>query len=129
MSFYLVTITTPVVLSSISLVPDTNTLGFINTSIGQAGKSAYQVAVDNGFVGTEAEWLASLQGGGSGGAFEHIQSTPASTWVVNHNLGFRPNVSVKSVGGLEVDTEVLHISTNQVQILFDTNFTGIANFS
>lgn len=27
------------------------------------GKSAYQVAVDNGFVGTEAEWLASLVGG------------------------------------------------------------------
>ena len=26
------------------------------------GKSAYEVAVDNGFVGTEQEWLASLQG-------------------------------------------------------------------
>lgn len=29
---------------------------------GADGKSAYQVAVDNGFVGTEAEWLASLVG-------------------------------------------------------------------
>ena len=27
-----------------------------------AGKSAYQIAVDNGFVGTESEWLASLKG-------------------------------------------------------------------
>lgn len=26
------------------------------------GKSAYEVAVQNGFVGTEAEWLASLKG-------------------------------------------------------------------
>lgn len=26
------------------------------------GDSAYQVAVDNGFVGTESQWLASLQG-------------------------------------------------------------------
>lgn len=26
------------------------------------GKSAYEVAVDNGFIGTEAEWLASLKG-------------------------------------------------------------------
>jgi hypothetical protein len=26
------------------------------------GKSAYEVAVDNGFVGTEQEWLASLKG-------------------------------------------------------------------
>jgi len=29
---------------------------------GPEGKSAYEVAVDNGFVGTEPEWLASLQG-------------------------------------------------------------------
>lgn len=29
---------------------------------GPAGKSAYQVAVDNGFVGTESQWLASLVG-------------------------------------------------------------------
>jgi hypothetical protein len=29
---------------------------------GPAGSSAYQVAVDNGFVGTEAQWLASLDG-------------------------------------------------------------------
>lgn len=29
---------------------------------GQDGKSAYQVAVDNGFDGTEAEWLRSLHG-------------------------------------------------------------------
>jgi hypothetical protein len=29
---------------------------------GPAGDSAYQVAVDNGFVGTEAAWLASLEG-------------------------------------------------------------------
>lgn len=26
------------------------------------GKSAYEIAVANGFEGTEAEWLASLQG-------------------------------------------------------------------
>lgn len=29
---------------------------------GEDGKSAYQIALDNGFVGTEVEWLASLQG-------------------------------------------------------------------
>ncbi len=31
-------------------------------SKGDPGKSAYQVAVDNGFSGTEEEWLASLKG-------------------------------------------------------------------
>lgn len=29
---------------------------------GTNGKSAYQIAVDNGFVGTESQWLASLEG-------------------------------------------------------------------
>ena len=28
--------------------------------VGPAGKSAYEIAVDNGFIGTEEEWLASL---------------------------------------------------------------------
>jgi hypothetical protein len=34
----------------------------LNDEAGTAGASAYDVAVANGFVGTEAEWLASLQG-------------------------------------------------------------------
>lgn len=29
---------------------------------GPAGASAYEIAVENGFVGTETEWLASLVG-------------------------------------------------------------------
>lgn len=29
---------------------------------GYDGKSAYQVAVDNGFVGTESQWIESLKG-------------------------------------------------------------------
>ena len=29
---------------------------------GVQGKSAYEIAVDNGFLGTEKEWLESLQG-------------------------------------------------------------------
>jgi len=36
-------------------------LAWLNAN-GQAGKSAYQVAVDNGFVGTESDWLLSLVG-------------------------------------------------------------------
>ncbi len=34
----------------------------VASKVGQPGQSAYQVAVSNGFVGTEAEWLASLVG-------------------------------------------------------------------
>lgn len=34
----------------------------IELSYGARGKSAYQVAVDNGFEGTEKEWLETLEG-------------------------------------------------------------------
>jgi hypothetical protein len=34
----------------------------IELTPGPEGKSAYEVAIDNGFVGTEQEWLNSLQG-------------------------------------------------------------------
>ena len=43
---------------------------------GAAGKSAYEIAVDNGFVGTETEWLESLKGAdGADGVTPHIDST------------------------------------------------------
>lgn len=42
---------------------------------GTAGKSAYEIAVDNGFVGTETEWLESLKGAdGDNGITPHIDS-------------------------------------------------------
>lgn len=37
---------------------------------GRPGKSAYEVAVDAGFVGTKAEWLASLKGDPGDSAYE-----------------------------------------------------------
>jgi integrin beta 8 len=40
----------------------TNGADGTNGTDGADGDSAYQVAVNNGFVGTEAAWLASLQG-------------------------------------------------------------------
>ena len=36
--------------------------GGFQSHIGVPGESAYQIAVDHGYVGTEEEWLQSLQG-------------------------------------------------------------------
>ena len=48
---------------------------------GVDGKSAYQVAVDNGFTGTEPEWLDSLKaaGGTGGSAAEQAATAAAAT--------------------------------------------------
>ena len=47
-------------LATVAITGDYNDL--INTPSALYGKSAYDVAVDNGFEGTEQEWLASLKG-------------------------------------------------------------------
>lgn len=46
---------------------------------GVPGDSAYQVAVDNGFVGTEAEWLASLVGPQGPQGIQGIQGVKGDT--------------------------------------------------
>lgn len=72
--------------------------------------------------------LASGQGpaGAASSTFEYAQAVASATWVVNHNLGFRPNVAVLSVGGVEMWAEIVHISVNQVQVLFDFPRAGLA---
>lgn len=58
--------------------------------------------------------------------YRHDQPVPATEWIVNHNIGMHPNVLAYSVGGARVDAEILHISTNQTHILFDSPFAGFA---
>jgi hypothetical protein len=56
--------------------------------------------------------------------YTHTQSSPSSSWTVNHNLGRKPLVQVLSPGGLEVIAEVLHVSTNQVLVSFASAQSG-----
>jgi hypothetical protein len=65
-------------------------------------------------------------GGGEGGStrYEHTQSTPASTWTVNHNLGRPVAVTVLSTGGKQLLAEVFHASGNQVLVYLDAPLAG-----
>lgn len=53
---------------------------------GAAGKSAYEIAVDNGFIGTETEWLESLKGS-------------------DGNDGTTPNLTIGTVETLEAGSD------------------------
>lgn len=65
--------------------------------------------------------------GASGVAIPPIEFlTPISVWVINHNLGRRPLVSVFSIGGVEMMAEIIHISINQAQVIFDNPTAGYA---
>ena len=68
--------------NAISIVDDYVYINNVNTGInvkGSPGKSAYQLALAHGFVGTEEEWLESLRGkdgkdGTDGGGAEAIEA-------------------------------------------------------
>lgn len=62
----------------------------------------------------------------SGASFTHSQGSAAATWTVNHNLGVRPAVEVRTTGGQVVVADVLHASADQVLISFATAVAGTA---
>lgn len=54
----------------------------------------------------------------------------ASTWVVNHNLGRYPfSSSVQTLGGVEIDVAVQHVSVNQSVVSFDVPTAGVVKFT
>jgi hypothetical protein len=59
-------------------------------------------------------------------AYVHTQTTPQAEWVVNHGLGYKPSVSVYTIGGVEVEAEVVHISDYQLRVRFGSPQTGYA---
>jgi hypothetical protein len=65
----------------------------------------------------------------AGSGFTHNQVSALTTWTINHNLGYNPNVQVFSVGGLEILCEIHHTSINQTTVSFNTATAGSARLS
>lgn len=67
--------------------------------------------------------------GPAGATYTHTQSSAATTWTINHNLGFKPSVEVLDTGGNEFEAQVLHSSVNQVILYFNTAKAGTARLT
>lgn len=70
-------------------------------------------------------------GGSSSGStvdltYQHIQSSPSTTWIINHNLGKYPSIQLLSVGGIEFLAEITHNSINQSTVTLTSPLAGIA---
>lgn len=85
--------------------------------------------LDRGGVGPQGPQGPQGPPGVSGLTHNHVQSTPALIWTVNHNLGFLPCVSVRSVGGVEIEPLIVNLSVNTTRIEFLTAFSGTAHFT
>ena len=72
------------------------------------GKSAYEIACENGFAGTATEWLNSLKG-------ESPQIGPAGTWIVGDlDTGV---IASPSLAGYATE-EFVRLLTNTVKTKF-----------
>ena len=65
-----------------------------------AGKSAYEIAVDNGFVGTETEWLESLNGKQGATFTPYVSSSGELSWT---NDGDKKNPATVNIKGSKGD--------------------------
>lgn len=59
-------------------------------------------------------------------AYIHNQLTSSSTWIIDHNLGKYPSVTIVDSSNSEVVGEVFFDSTNRVTLTFSAAFSGKA---
>lgn len=115
----------------IKLVKRDNTIKF--TRVGRRGWSAYELALQHGFIGTESEWLASLSG---------VTDVPVITdknfsydltgqteVIVTHNLQKFPAITIFDSAGDEVEGEYQHLNVNTTRLTFSAGFSGKAIFN
>lgn len=62
-------------------------------------------------------------------SYQHTQSAAASTWTIEHNLGFMPSVTVVDSGGNLVEANVTYTSTALLSVAFSSAISGIAYLS
>ena len=65
---------------------------------------------------------------GNGSVTQFTQSTPASTWVISHNLGRAVTAEV-FVGGQLVITDVVITDSNTLTVIFASPQTGYVLYS
>lgn len=66
--------------------------------------------------------------GGTGGdlSYIHAQSVPEATWVVTHNLGKFPSVTVVDSAGSVVIGDITYTDNTALTIYFSSGFAGTA---
>lgn len=58
--------------------------------------------------------------------FLFSQMQPSTTWLINHNLGYRPTVELLDATNREIDGDVYHTTINQTTVLFNIPVAGTA---
>ena len=91
-------------------------------NIGAKGDSAYDIWLKEGNEGTVQDFLNRLRGQ----SFVYEQIASLDTWIIVHNLGKYPSVTVVDTGGNIVIGNVNYVSPNEIIISFSSDFSGKA---
>ena len=110
---------------------ETNSTGYPTgrSKTGVDGQVVNSVIVGTRFVDLPFDPVLGGGGGGGGGgamAYVYQQSAPATTWTINHNLGYRPSVELLDSGSQEIDGAVSHPTVNQTVVTLSPATAGLA---
>ena len=72
---------------------------------------------------------AGPQGPAGTTAYVHTQASPATTWTINHNLGFRPSVELLDSGSQEIDGAIAHPTINQTVVTLTSATAGLSRLT
>lgn len=64
-----------------------------------------------------------------GGTYVHTQDTASTTWVINHNLEYYPNIEIVNSAGVGVVGDYQFLNPNVVVATFADPFAGKAYLS
>lgn len=95
-------------------------------------------AVFNGLINRESMPLATQNEAGAVklsdiepgiSTYTHVQSTPATVWTINHNLGRYPSVTILDSANSEIVGDYTFVSLDRLQVQFAVPFAGTAYLS
>lgn len=72
--------------------------------------------------------FSSFSQGGNGG-FQHNQLIAESTWIINHGLGFFPQIQAFKSDGIQIEGRVEQVSLNTIKISFIAPLSGYARLN
>lgn len=61
--------------------------------------------------------------------YTHQQNTALNSWIIVHNMGYMPTLTIIDSGGNEVEGSIVYNSTNTLTVSFSSDVSGIAYLS
>lgn len=103
-----------------------NGSGAPTPGLGLDGQVYYDIDTGNVYTKAAGTWVLDFSISPAR-EYLHNQISLSDIWTIPHNLARRPLVGITSVGGVEwFGGEVVHLSANTLQILFDQPTSGVA---